>query len=202
LITLTDVYFRYSEDFVLKACSIVLKSTATSVIVGPNCSGKSTLLDIISTFKEPVSGRMQINGINPFSSQKALNTLRKLLSYMPATLVFPGRFKVAEIFAMFAGDRVDRELIRFFSIDEYMEKRYMELSDGMRTRVNIAVTFCKAPIVLLDEPMRSQDDSLIRLFPEFINRFAIGKTLIIASPVNIEGINNADIYKLVDGRLK
>jgi ABC-2 type transport system ATP-binding protein len=202
LIKLADIYFGYSEDFVIRACSASFKSPGMSIIMGPNCSGKSTLLDIISTFKVPSSGRLFINGVDPFGSGRALSAVRELLSYMPANLVLPPSMRVAEIIRECSGNKVNDGILRMLSINEYMDERYSELSDGMKTRVNLVISFCKAPFVLLDEPMRSQDDSLVKIFPKFISSFSAGKTIIMTTPIDIEGIENAERYELRAGRLE
>jgi ATP-binding cassette subfamily B protein len=62
-ITLDRISFAYvSGEPVLKEISFILHSGETLAVVGPTGSGKTTLINLITRFYDPTSGRVFING--------------------------------------------------------------------------------------------------------------------------------------------
>ena len=68
-ITLENVSFGYvTDETVLKEISFKLVAGETVAVVGRTGSGKTTLINLIAQFYDPVSGRITINGIVSFKS--------------------------------------------------------------------------------------------------------------------------------------
>lgn len=63
----TGIHKNYGELQILKGVELHVKESEIVSIVGSSGAGKTTLLQILGTLDKPDSGKMSINGIDPFS---------------------------------------------------------------------------------------------------------------------------------------
>ena len=63
----TGIHKNYGELQILKGVELHIKESEIVSIVGSSGAGKTTLLQILGTLDKPDSGKMSINGIDPFS---------------------------------------------------------------------------------------------------------------------------------------
>jgi ABC-type cobalamin/Fe3+-siderophores transport system ATPase subunit len=77
--------------FTLEALSFQAKPAEVVAILGPNASGKSTLLKLISGALEPLSGRVSLNGFATHSLSPKLRGQRIALVQQESRLLFPSR---------------------------------------------------------------------------------------------------------------
>ena len=56
---------------VLRGIGLDLNRGDTLAVMGPSGSGKSTLLHILGTLDRPTRGKVQLDGVNPFSLKEA-----------------------------------------------------------------------------------------------------------------------------------
>ena len=203
MLHISNVSFSYGSmyPFIIRDCSTEFDSPGIYLISGTNGCGKSTLMDIISGFKSPSNGRILINKIDLYSSQKSISTLRKIISYMPSSLRMPLYLDVSYLLDLWMGSICKNELISVLNLSPFMNHKYHSLSDGYRNRVHLAVALSRGSFVLLDEPLKSQDEELKRIFPELINTCANGRTFIITSPDNVDGLKYSKKFTLNRGVL-
>ena len=159
-----EIGFRYTGEWVLKDISFVIGKGEFWGIIGPNASGKTTLLKIIDRLLVPQEGSVWINGTNIREVKR--DTLARIIAVVPqeAPLIFP--FSVEEIVLMgraphlgklrFEG-RKDHEIARrsmeMTDTLSFAHRSIGELSGGERQRVLIARALAQEPqIILLDEP--------------------------------------------------
>jgi ATP-binding cassette subfamily C protein len=64
LLAFRDVTFNYDEKTVLKKFSISFKKNQFNVIIGESGSGKSTIIDMICGLYQPLSGAIDVDGID------------------------------------------------------------------------------------------------------------------------------------------
>ena len=153
---------------VLKGVSLELSLGDALSIMGPSGGGKSTLLFLLGALDAPSSGRVELDGQNPFElSEPALAEFRNanvgfvfqdhcllpqctvLENVLAPTLVAPpGEYR-----------RRAEELLSQVGLSERVTHRPAELSGGEKQRVAIARALIREPMLLLcDEPTGNLDD--------------------------------------------
>lgn len=209
-----NVSFAYSEDrLVLDGVSFDLKAGSSAALIGPSGVGKSTLINLLPRFFDPVAGSVKLDGIDVREFQ--LKDLRRQIAVvlqepvlMPATLgenIGYGRPG--------ASQEAIRQAAVAANIDEFVERlphKYdtvvgdgaVRLSAGEKQRINIARAFLKdAPILLLDEPTSALDAESEAAVMESIARLRKGRTTLIVAH-RMETVMSADVVlSLGDGRI-
>jgi iron complex transport system ATP-binding protein len=169
--------------FTLEATSFQAKPGEIVAILGPNASGKSTLLKLISGALAPLSGRVLLNGFVIHSLTPRTRAQRIAVVQQESTLLFPTR---AWEFVL-QGRHAHGPSLRFESQDDILiaknalaqvgaddlSDRWMDqISGGEKQRVILARALAQQPLLLLlDEPTLHLDiaaqigllDSLRRL---------------------------------------
>lgn len=124
-------------------------------IVGPSGSGKTTLLSILSGILTPSSGTVK-RSISPSEIGYMLQRDHLFEWRTIEDNVLLG----LEIRKIKTKERVDYalELLKKYSLGDFVKKRPSELSGGMRQRVALIRTLALSPkLVLLDEPFSALD---------------------------------------------
>lgn len=164
-----NVAFKYeSSDTVLDNISFTINKNEMVALVGPSGTGKSTIVNLILKFYEPLSGKILLN-------DKEYHELSHNLIRQNIALVFQEN----ELFSstikenVSYGSPLDGEKViealkkanawSFVSvlkdgIDTEVGERGVRLSGGQRQRIQIARAIYKdAPILILDEATSSLD---------------------------------------------
>lgn len=196
-LSVEQVSYAYSANpaqaplFTLEATSFQAKPGEIVAILGPNASGKSTLLKLISGALAPLSGRILLSGFVTHSLTPRTRAQRIAVVQQESTLLFPAR---AWEFVL-QGRHAHGRSLRFVSDDDVLiaknalaqvgaadlSDRWMDqLSGGEKQRVILARALSQQPLLLLlDEPTLHLDiaaqigllDSLRRLAAE--NRYIV-----------------------------
>jgi iron complex transport system ATP-binding protein len=188
-LSVEQVSYAYSANpsqaplFTLEANSFQARPGEIVAILGPNASGKSTLLKLIAGTLEPLSGRVLLNGFATHSLTPRIRAQRIAMVQQESPLLFPSR---AWEFVL-QGRHAYSRALRFESADdvaiaknalaqvgaEQLSDRWMDqISGGEKQRVILARALAQQPLLLLlDEPTLHLDigsqvdllDSLRRL---------------------------------------
>lgn len=158
-------------------------------ILGPNAAGKTTTIKILAGLIKPASGTAKIAG---FDVQREPLEARRRLAYVPDFPFLYDKLTPAE-FLRFTGqlfqmtnaqvETAARELIRRFSLDEFLAKPIEGLSHGTRQRVAIVSALIHDPAVfILDEPMVGLDPHHARVLKDVLKERSLqGMTIFIST---------------------
>ncbi len=129
-------------------------------ILGPNGAGKTTFLNTLSTLLLPDSGQIQILGIE-LKSQN-FSEIRRLINMSSGYPNYAFSLTVKENLEFYgrlydlSGEALEKkvgEVIELFSLNEYANRRFDELSSGTKQRLSLAKSLLNDPkILFLDEP--------------------------------------------------
>ena len=195
MIRVTDIHKSFGSLEVLRGVSLEVADREVVSIVGASGAGKTTLLQIIGTLSRPDSGRVEIDGRDPFAlGDRDLSRFRNerigfvfqfhhLLAEFSAfeNVCIPGligRRPRAEV------ERRAGELLDLVGLSARRDHKPGQLSGGEQQRVAIARALINSPAVLLaDEPSGNLDshnrDEIHRLL--FDLRERLGQTIVIVT---------------------
>ena len=185
MVEITNLYKKFGKNDVLNGINLSIKEGGIFAVLGPNGSGKTTIIKTILGMVIPDKGTIKV-----FESNIKNNSdYRHKIDYLPQIANFPSNLKVNELIKMIKDLRghteVDKDLIETFKLEPFLNKKLGTLSGGTKQKVNIVLTFMfNSPIIILDEPTTGLDPiSLIRLKELIQAEKAKGKTIIITSHI-------------------
>jgi len=128
-------------------------------LLGPNASGKTTLLKIIAGILHPTDGLINYYG-NAATGPEA----RKTIGFCPDTMTFPNWMRISDAFKFYSEMYNDylqeraNELMRILELDKIQNMHINKLSKGMKERLVLGLTFSRETrMYLLDEPLDGID---------------------------------------------
>lgn len=157
-------------------------------ILGVSGSGKSTILNHLSTLLPPNSGTIDLldkKNIYSLSSDELLALRRYGVGIIfQAHYLFRG-FSTQEnlaIASFLASQEVDMKLLERMGISHTLSQQVGELSGGQQQRVSIARILCKKPkMIFADEPTGNLDKqtalSVMKIILEFLQERGAGMVL-------------------------
>ena len=171
-IILENVTKKWGNFVAVDNLNMVIDDRAFVSLLGPSGCGKTTTLRMIAGLETPTSGRIIIDGVTVYDSEKGINVppskrdvgfLFQNYALWPHMTVYQNIAFGLENLKWSKEDirkRVD-ELLALLKIEEF-EKRYpSELSGGQQQRVAIARTLAPRPkILFMDEPLSNLDAKL------------------------------------------
>lgn len=133
-------------------------------LLGPNGAGKTTTIRILTTLLAPSGGEASVMGYNvvqnPLAVRKQIcvvvqeNAIELHLSVQNNFRVF-GRFHGLQMNEI---QRRTERISELFGLREYLDEKGMDLSGGLKRRVQVAKTFLvDKPVVFLDEATTGMD---------------------------------------------
>jgi iron complex transport system ATP-binding protein len=220
-LTVEQASYVYSPNpsqaplFTLEALSFQAKPGEIVAILGPNASGKSTLLKLISGALEPLSGRVFLNGYATHALPPKTRAQRIALVQQESRLLFPSRAWEFVLQGRHAYGRTLRfETEHDITIAknalaqvgaEHLSDRWMDqISGGEKQRVILARALAQQPLLLLlDEPTLHLDigaqvdllESLRRLAAE--NRYTV---VVVTHELNLTGEYADQVVLLQKGK--
>ncbi|MDR2184617.1 MAG: metal ABC transporter ATP-binding protein [Treponema sp.] len=170
------VSFSYGPVKVLEAASFHIHQGEFIALVGPNGSGKTTVLKLLLGLEQPGSGTVELFGTALRTGPgQVLDRVGYVPQQVPVDRAFPitvrqvvrmGRLRPLSG-ACGAGDRAAvQEALEQAEIEDLAERSYTALSGGQRRRVLVARALAARPeLLVLDEPTANMDaESENRLF--------------------------------------
>jgi zinc transport system ATP-binding protein len=168
------VDFSHGEVKVLSDSSFHVHEGEFVALVGPNGSGKTTILRLIMGLARPKAGKIEVFGKKPESA-------RGYIGYVPQYMQFDQAFPISveEVVRMGRLEGFSRgcggagaacpdfdAALELAGVADLKKRSYTALSGGQRRRVLVARALASAPkLLILDEPTANMDsESEERLF--------------------------------------
>lgn len=174
--------YKGSQSYALQGVSFDVSPGEIVVIVGPNGSGKTTAMEMVSGLRAPTSGSVQVNGVKVVAGGP--QRLRLGVQLQEAGL--PMRIKVKEAVAAVSCLYTDpgpvEELVRGLGLHAYLNSMVETLSGGWQRRLDVLLACIGNPALLvLDEPTSGLDPVARAQLWEFLRTRRAAEVGILAS---------------------
>lgn len=196
LIEFKNVDKDFGRKKALDNVSIKIEKGKIYGLLGPNGSGKTTMIKMINDLLQPSRGKVLVNGIEPGIESK------KIISYLPERTYLNMAMKVNEVLDYFADfyEDFDRNkaigLLKKLNIETTDKLKTM--SKGTKEKVQLILVMSrKADLYILDEPIGGVDPaSRDYILETIINNFNENSSLIICTHLiaDIENILDEVIF--------
>ncbi|MDD4010317.1 MAG: ABC transporter ATP-binding protein [Fermentimonas sp.] len=208
-----NVWFKYTNDWVIKGVDITIEKGKTIALVGQSGSGKSTMADLLPRFHDIQDGGIYIDGVN--IRDVKIQELRSLMGNVNQDpILFNDTFynniafgmkEVSESRVVEAAKIANAHEFIMATEDGYntnIGDRGGKLSGGQRQRISIARAILKNPeILIFDEATSALDTDSERLVQEALDKLMKDRTTIIIAH-RLSTIRNADaIYVMKEGEI-
>jgi Cu-processing system ATP-binding protein len=205
MLALRSITKRYGRFTALSGVDISFERGKMTALLGPNGSGKTTVIKTLLGLVRPQAGEVTwddvvVNGGWQFRSE---------IGYMPQIAQFPENLTVDEFLEMIGQmrsippTRFER-MMELFDLNPSRRKRLKALSGGTRQRVCAVMAFMfDVPVYILDEPTAGLDPLTARRLKDVVlEEKAAGKTIIFTSHIlsDIEELADRLVF-LLDGSL-
>jgi len=207
-------WYLKKQGEILKNISFGVLPGEKIALVGESGVGKSTLVDLISYYYKPSSGKILIDGHN--IKNLDLKFLRSQIAVVPQEIMlFNDTVKNNIKYGSFGAS--DEEILRAASLahaDEFINnfpKKYeqvvgergIKLSMGQKQRVALARAFLRNPkILILDEPTSALDAKSEKFIQESLSELMKGRTTFIIAH-RLSTVREVDkIFVLHEGEIK
>ena len=207
-----DVWFAYREpDWVLKGVNLTVRRGQVVAIVGASGTGKSTLVDLLPRFIDPIRGEVLLDGIP--TTAYGRHSLRNALGVVAQeTIIFNDSVHANIAY----GEEVHRgaivEAAKAAHAHEFIEQlpqgydtrigeRGTLLSGGQRQRIAVARALLRdPPILILDEATSSLDSTSERQVQQAITRLMQNRTVLVVAH-RLSTVLGADSIAVLDDGL-
>src|SRR3989449_3045152 len=210
-----EVTFRYGEGGapVFQSLSTDFREGQLTALVGPSGAGKTTLVNLVARFYDPVAGRVCLDGRD--IREVTMRSLREQIAMVPQEpILFAdtireniryGRLEAtqAEIEDAARAANATEFITRMpKGLETIVGERGVRLSVGQRQRIAIARAILRnARILLLDEATSSLDNESEFLVQQALDRLMLGRTTIVIAH-RLSTVERADRILVLDhGRI-
>jgi subfamily B ATP-binding cassette protein MsbA len=206
----SNISFAYDDgEMVLDNVTITAKAGHVTALVGPSGGGKTTILNMIPRFFDPVDGDILVNGQN--TQKVSLKSLRENIAWVSQEVVIFDD-SVMDNIAYGLDGASEKDIIKAaksaFAHDfitdlpngyqTQLGENGSTLSGGQRQRIALARAFLKnAPILLLDEATSALDNDSERFIQDSLEKLQKGRTTIVIAH-RLSTIENADNIIVLD----
>lgn len=212
MIKLENVHKSFGKNEVLKGIDLRIEKGQVVVIIGPSCSGKSTVLRTMNYLEAPTSGKVIVDGMD-LSDKSKLNEVRAEVGMVFQNFnLFPhmtvmenltlAQTKVRKTSSDEA-KKIGQALLDRVGLGDKANAYPDSLSGGQKQRVAIARALAMKPkVMLFDEPTSALDPEMVREVLDVMKSLAEeGMTMVIVTHEMSFAKEVADRVLFVDGGL-
>jgi len=208
-----NINFKYvnKEEEILKSIDLNINGGKMTSLVGHSGAGKTTILNLIPRFYDPISGDITVDNQSIYKS--TINSLRKNISLVSQdTTLFDDTIKNNIIYANSEATEDEvRVAAKLSFAEEFINKlpdKYetiigengLRLSGGEKQRLSIARAMIKkSPIILLDEATSSLDAETESKIQEALSILTENRTTLVIAHRLSTILKSDKIYVIDNG---
>ncbi|MCI9126064.1 MAG: ABC transporter ATP-binding protein [Eubacterium sp.] len=197
-----DLKKKYGKKEALKGISLQIESGQIVGLLGPNGSGKTTMIKLANGLLTPSSGEITING------NKIGVETKKRVSYLPERTYLNNWMKVKEMINYFADFYLDFDCDRAYDMLNKLNinpnDKLKTMSKGTKEKVQLILVMSRnADVYFLDEPIGGVDPAARDyILNTIISNYNPESTVIISTHLisDIEKVLD-DVVMIKDGQL-
>ena len=203
-------YPNRSDVQVLNGIDLDIQAGETLALVGGSGAGKSTLASLITAFRAPTGGTLEVDG-TPIGDHD-LTALRRRMALVPQEVILFGG-TIEENIRYGRPDASETEVRRAAAdalalpfIEEFPEgfatlvgERGVQLSGGQRQRIALARAFLRDPeLLLLDEATSALDAASEKAIQDALERLMKDRTSLVIAH-RLSTVRSADRIAVMEG---
>jgi ABC-type branched-subunit amino acid transport system ATPase component len=196
LLEVSGLARRFGGVVAVDGCSLTVADRSITALIGPNCSGKTTVFDLITGFKQPDAGEVlfegrPITGLPPDEvHRRGIGRTFQLARIFPRLTVLENVLvpvRRAGLLGLLSSGvtrgeaRRGREMLEFLGLTRLAGEPAGRLSYGQRKLLELGTVMMSLPrLVLLDEPAGGVNPGILEAIAERIRDLnAAGATFLI-----------------------
>ena len=193
IIEVRDLVVKFGDFTAVDGISFDVKEGEIFGFLGPNGAGKTTSIRTITTIQKYVSGSVIIDGhdirTDYLEARKLIGIAQQHIS-LDTELTVRQNLKHHAIMHKIPSKDIDRiitEKASILGLEEYMDRKVMNLSGGWKRKTAIVCAIIHQPkILLLDEPTAGLDTRSRHMLWELVRKLNLGGTTIFLTTHYIE----------------
>jgi len=182
-----DLTKRYGDLLALDGLTFSVDGGELYAVLGPNGSGKTTTIEVLTGQRTPSAGSATVLGYDPVERPLAVRSEVGILPERedPPSFLTPREYLefVAEVRAIDARENLIARWAGDLSFEGTLDTLAINLSEGQRQRVMLAAAFLHDPaLVFIDEPLVNLDPIMQESVKEMLADYAArGNTLLLST---------------------
>ena len=200
--------------------SLTIADGSITGLLGPNGSGKTTIMKAICGFHFPTSGSITITApkntdtgsATSFTTDENPELCMKYTGYVPEIPLLPKDMRVLDLLRYAADTHgIPKEkteeacelVIKECSLEKLLSKKIKTLSKGQQQRVSFAQAIIhNPPNLILDEPISGLDPAQILQMRDLIKKLAKTKAILMSTHILQEVRSLCDtLYIVSEGKI-
>ncbi|MHB8065835.1 MAG: ABC transporter ATP-binding protein [Ruminiclostridium sp.] len=152
---------QYSNRRGIRGISFSIAEGQVLGLLGPNGSGKTTTMKVMTGLLKPDSGEVRLFGIDPLEDCPAVMAKTGCMIEQPGLYLYLTTEQnlrvVSRFYPNLAPGRVD-EMLELVELSRYRNEKVQKFSMGMKQRLGFAMALLPNPeLLILDEPTNGMD---------------------------------------------
>lgn len=189
MIEVKDLSKSYGQTKAVDGVNLSIRKGELFGLLGPNGSGKTTMIKMLTGQIKPTSGTLKVHGINVLEDPLRV---RELVGVIPEQET-PPSFLTAEEYLHFVAkirkmehyEEVCDKWFEFFDFEDQRNSLCKDLSRGTRQKLMFAQAFLHEPeLAIIDEPLINLDPVMQKKVKDFLQGYVNnGGTIFISTHI-------------------